>query len=112
MRSLSSIRAGGAAARARLSALAAGLLVASLAGCGGADSPTSAYTPRPTTIEIVTSPSGTSAAGLPLSAAPTFQVKDQNGAVMGGVAVSVSVTAGGGSVAGTPSATASARPTP
>ncbi|HKG92031.1 MAG TPA: leishmanolysin-related zinc metalloendopeptidase [Gemmatimonadaceae bacterium] len=86
--------------------------MASLAGCGGADSPTGADTPRPTTIEIVTSPSGTSAAGLPLSAAPTFQVKDQNGAAMGGVAVSVSVTAGGGSVAGTPSATASAGPTP
>ena len=51
-------------------------------------------------------------AGLPLAAAPTFSVKDANGDILGGVAITVAVTAGGGTLAGAPTTTIPGAPTP
>jgi hypothetical protein len=54
----------------------------------------------------------TGTAGLVLATSPTFTVKDASGAVMGGVAITVTVTAGGGTVTGAPTTTLSGSPTP
>jgi len=66
--------------------------------------------PQPTSIEVAGA-AATSAAGLPLATSPTFVVKDQNGAIMGGVAVSATVTAGGGTITGAPTTTVAGGPT-
>jgi hypothetical protein len=50
-------------------------------------------------------------AGLALTAAPTFAVKDASGKILGGVAVTVTVTAGGGTIANAPTSTTSGSPT-
>jgi Leishmanolysin len=46
-----------------------------------------------------------------MTASPTFSVKDASGNVLGGVSVTVAVTAGGGSLANAPTTTASGSPT-
>jgi hypothetical protein len=51
-------------------------------------------------------------AGLPLSASPTFVVKDGNGNTLGGVSVTIAVTAGGGTLPDAPTKTVSGTPTP
>ena len=56
-----------------------------------------------------TTPSAT--AGLALATAPTFSVKDGSGKILGGVAVTVTVTAGGGTIANAPTSTTSGSPT-
>lgn len=74
-----------------------------LAGCGDASAPRAV----PTAIEITTPPSGTATAGVVLPTSPAFVVKDQNGNAMAGVPVTVTVSAGGGSIANAPSTTSS-----
>jgi hypothetical protein len=65
----------------------------------------------PKSLEVNgTLPTGT--AGLVLATAPTFTVKDASGAVMGGVAITVTVTSGGGTLTGAPATTLSGSPTP
>jgi hypothetical protein len=65
----------------------------------------------PKSLEVNGSlPSGT--AGLVLATAPTFTVKDASGAVMGGVAITVTVTSGGGTLTAAPTTTLSGSPTP
>jgi hypothetical protein len=54
-------------------------------------------------------PTGT--AGLPLAVAPTFVVKDASGNTLGGVPLTIQVTAGGGTLAGSPGRTSSRSPT-
>jgi hypothetical protein len=58
---------------------------------------------------VTTVPTGT--AGLTLADAPTFSVKDGDGHILGGVAVTVAVTAGGGTLTGAPSTTTADAPT-
>lgn len=51
-------------------------------------------------------------AGVALAATPTFSVKDANSDILGGVAITVAVTAGGGTLAGAPTTTVAGAPTP
>ena len=51
---------------------------------------------------MVKAPGGPFYAGLPLPVAPEFVVKDQDGNSMAGVKVSITLVAGGGTLAGTP----------
>src|SRR5689334_10703475 len=78
--------------------LPAALTVLAL-GCGDSSSAPEA---RPTTIEMVKAPGGPFYAGLPLPVEPEFVVKDQNGNAMAGVKVTITVTAGGGTITGAP----------
>src|ERR1044072_1003251 len=71
-------------------------------GCGDSAGPSA----KPTSIEIVQAPGGPFFAGLPLPVEPTFVVKDQHGNPIGGVGVSISVTAGGGTVTSAPAKSA------
>ena len=73
-------------------------LVVSLSACGDSSGPKA----TPASIELSNEPTGTPAAGLPLSTAPTFVVKDKDGNPLGGVSVTISVTEGGGSIANAP----------
>src|SRR5687768_10216066 len=50
-------------------------------------------------------------AGLPLPAAPSFSVTDANGAILGGVPVTIAVTGGGGTLLGAPTSTVAGVPT-
>jgi hypothetical protein len=69
-----------------------------LGACGDSAGPSAI----PSSIEIIAAPSGSAAAGLPLATSPTFVVKDKDGKALSGVPVTITVTAGGGSVAGAP----------
>jgi hypothetical protein len=71
-------------------------------GCGDSSGPKA----RPTSIEIVQAAGGPFVAGLPVPVEPTFVVKDEKGNAMAGVSVSITVTAGGGTVTNAPSKTA------
>lgn len=51
-------------------------------------------------------------AGLTLTTAPTFSVKDASGSIMGGIAVTLTVTSGGGTLTNAPTTTAAGAPTP
>ncbi|MGH7605144.1 MAG: leishmanolysin-related zinc metalloendopeptidase [Gemmatimonadaceae bacterium] len=77
-------------------------LSVSLAACGG-----DSGGPRTlaAAIEITTQPDGIATAGLPLATSPVFVVKDQSGNGLGGLAVNVRVTAGGGSLVNAPTTT-------
>lgn len=89
----------------RISA-AALLLAAMVVACKETTAP-----PPPVSVAAsVSTLSGT--AGLPLPTAPSFSVKDANGNTLGGVAVSVTVTSGGGTLADPPAFTLSGGPTP
>jgi len=50
-------------------------------------------------------------AGLPLVTAPTFVVKDAGGSTLGGVAITITVTAGGGTLPDAPTKTSGGSPT-
>ncbi|MEO5902964.1 MAG: leishmanolysin-related zinc metalloendopeptidase [Gemmatimonadaceae bacterium] len=50
-------------------------------------------------------------AGLPLAIAPTFIVKDAGGSTLGGVGVTIAVTAGGGTIPDAPSKSSGGSPT-
>jgi hypothetical protein len=50
-------------------------------------------------------------AGLTLVTAPTFSVKAADGEILGGVAVTIAVTAGGGTLVGAPTTTTAGAPT-
>jgi hypothetical protein len=67
--------------------------------------------PPPASVEAsVSTPSGI--AGLPLAAVPSLSVRDASGNILGGVAISVAVTSGGGTLTNAPRATLSGAPTP
>ena len=83
--------------RAPLHIVVAGLAL-SLSACGDSSGPKA----TPASIELSNQPTGTPAAGLPLSTAPMFVVKDKDGNPLSGVSVTVSVSAGGGSIANAP----------
>jgi hypothetical protein len=51
-------------------------------------------------------------AGLALTATPTFSVKDAGGKILGGINITVAVTAGGGTLASSPASTLIGSPTP
>jgi Leishmanolysin len=82
--------------------LPAGLTALAL-GCGDSSSAPKA---KPTTIEVVKAPGGPFYAGLPLPVEPEFVVKDQDGNAMAGVKITVTVTAGGGTITGAPTQSA------
>ncbi|MEX2111304.1 MAG: leishmanolysin-related zinc metalloendopeptidase [Gemmatimonadaceae bacterium] len=73
-----------------------------LGGCGDASGPE----PTPTSVVIVTHAPSHATAGVALATSPTFVVKDQNGNGLGGVPVSVVVSAGGGTLINAPTVTA------
>ena len=77
------------------------LSVLALVGCDGDDPP------RPTTVE----PSDPPAAQVGTTVQPTFTLLDQNGEPLGGVPVTITVVAGGGTLTGSPTQT-EAGPTP
>jgi hypothetical protein len=52
----------------------------------------------------------TATAGLVMTTPPTFAVKDASGNILGGVAVTITVTAGGGTLASAPTVTVSGAP--
>ncbi len=82
--------------RFRPAALAA-ILVA-LAACSDSTAPKAVAT----TVELASATAATGTVGQNLVAAPTFVVKDQSGKVMSDVPVTVTVTTGGGTIAGAP----------
>nr|MBA3672069.1 hypothetical protein [Gemmatimonadaceae bacterium] len=79
-----------------------------LVACGADSTQPSA---RPTSIAPTTASTAAGTAGLALTSPPSFVVNDQNGTPLAGIAVSVAVTAGGGTISGAPAVTA-AGPTP
>jgi len=81
------------------------LIIGITLGCGDSSGPRA----KPTSIEIVQAPGGPFYAGLPVPVEPSFVVKDQNGNPIAGVSVSITVGAGGGTIANPP--TKSATPT-
>ena len=76
-----------------------------IAGCSGGTEPA-----VPSSISADVS-IATGTAGLPLASAPTFSVKDASGKTIGGVPITITVTAGGGTLANSPSTTSSGSPT-
>ena len=85
---------------------AAILLAVIVAACTDTTAP-----PPPASIAAsLSTPSGT--AGLSLAVAPSFSVKDAGGRTLGGVAISIAVTAGGGTLANAPTTTLAGGPTP
>ena len=85
------------------------LLIASfvVAGCGG--EPTVSRQPSSVVLDQTATLEGT--AGTVLTTAPTFVVRDQDGNPMSGVSVTVTVTAGGGTLTNAPTTTSDG-PTP
>lgn len=71
------------------------------AACGDSSGPKAVAT----SIEITTQPAPSASAGLPLTTAPAFVVKDQDGNPMSGASVTIAVTAGGGTIANNPTKT-------
>jgi Leishmanolysin/Bacterial Ig-like domain (group 1) len=67
--------------------------------------------PTPSSVEAANT-TASATAGLPVTAAPTFEVKDAGGKVLGGVGITVAVTAGGGTLSGIPTSTLAGAPTP
>ncbi|MFL5483539.1 MAG: leishmanolysin-related zinc metalloendopeptidase [Gemmatimonadaceae bacterium] len=78
------------------------LVIVITLGCGDSSGPRV----KPASIEIVQAPGGPFYAGLPLPVEPAFVVKDQNGNPIAGVALSISVSAGGGTVTNAPAKSA------
>ena len=86
----------------------AGIAVA-LVACSGGEV---AGPPKPTSVAPTQATLADAIAGLPLGASPTFVVKDGSGNTLGGVAITVTVTAGGGTITGAPTSSVSGSPTP
>nr|MBA2687854.1 hypothetical protein [Gemmatimonadaceae bacterium] len=84
----------------RKSSLLAGLF---FMACGGKD----AIGPSaiPTTVALANGAPQSAIAGSVVTPALTFSVKDQNGNPLAGVPVTITVTAGGGSITGAPTTT-------
>jgi hypothetical protein len=80
--------------------LTAVLIVFAL-GCGDSSGPKA----KPTSIAIVQAPGGPFFAGLPVPVEPSFVVKDEKGNPMAGVSVSITVSAGGGTLTSAPTKT-------
>jgi hypothetical protein len=83
----------------------AAVIAVTMSGCSGGTEPA-----VPSSIDAG-SPTPSATAGLALTSAPTFSVKDGSGKILGGVAVTVAVTAGGGTIANAPTSTGSGSPT-
>jgi len=84
---------------------AAILLAVLVAACKDTTAP-----PPPASIApSVAALSGT--AGLPLSSAPSFSVRDASGNILGGVPVTITVTSGGGTLLNAPTSTVAGVPT-
>lgn len=75
-------------------------LLASFVAAAACSEPTASRQPQSVTPDQSATLEGT--AGTVLTTAPTFVVKDRNGNAMGGVGVTVTVTAGGGTLTGAP----------
>ena len=89
--------------RARL--VSAAVIAYAISGCTGGTEPA-----VPASIAAdVSLPTAT--AGLALATAPTFSVKDATGKTIGGVPITINVTAGGGTLANSPTTTATGSPT-
>ncbi len=84
----------------RKSSLLAGLF---FMACGGKD--TSGPSAVPTTVALANGGPQSAVAGSVVTPALTFSVKDQNGNPLAGVPVTITVTAGGGSITGAPTTT-------
>ena len=82
------------------------LVAATLVACSESTSP-----PRPSSVapDAATATEGT--AGTVLSPAPSIVVKDQNGNILGGVPITVTVTSGGGTLANPATTTVAGGPT-
>ena len=78
------------------------LVIVITLGCGDSSGPRA----KPVSIDIVRAPGGPFYAGLPLPVEPAFVVKDQNGNPIAGVSVSITVSAGGGTVSNAPAKSA------
>lgn len=76
------------------------IALAAVAACSGGDGGTEP--PKPASVQAVSATAPTATVGTALSVSPTFTVKDAGGSTLGGVAVSVVVSSGGGSLAGAP----------
>lgn len=87
--------------------LAAVLSLSSLAaaGCASGDSGEPPATPA-SVVAVSPNPVPAAPVAFALAAAPAFEVRDAGGDPIAGVAVSVAVTSGGGSLAGAPSTSA------
>lgn len=68
--------------------------------------------PRPASINATDANPPTATAGLVVPTPPTFAVKDAGGNILGGVQVTVTVTAGGGTLVNAPAQTVTGGPTP
>lgn len=88
---------------------ACAILAAGAFAAGCKDS-TGSVTPASITADAIIAAEGS--AGLVLTTIPTFTVRDAEGNVLGGVRVSISVTAGGGVLTDAPTETRSGGPTP
>lgn len=82
------------------------LAAIAVAGCSESTPPATPASVSPSQSVAV---DGT--AGLPLAIAPTFVVKDAGGSILGGVAVTIVVTAGGGTIPDAPAKTSGGSPT-
>lgn len=67
---------------------------------------------RPASINATDTNAPTATAGIVVTNGPTFQVKDASGNILGGVPVTITVTAGGGTLTNAPSQTIAGAPTP
>ncbi len=75
--------------------------------CGESTGP-----PKPSSIATDATTIADGTAGIVLTPQPSFVVKDGNGNTLGGVSVTITVTAGGGTLANAPTQTTSGGPTP
>lgn len=91
----------------RKSPLFAALVLATVGStaCGKESSGPAA--PVPSSVALSTSPVQSAVVGSVVSPGLTFSVKDQNGNSLAGIPVTVTVTAGGGTLTGAPTTTAS-----
>lgn len=87
--------------------VAAGVAAMFLAACGKDSSGPSAV---PTSVSVADGTAMTATVGTVVTPAPTFTVKDQSGNPLAGVPITITVTAGGGTLTGSPTTT-SAGPT-
>ena len=71
-----------------------------VSACSGGDGGTEP--PRPSSVQAVSATIPTATVGTALATSPTFTVKDAAGSTLGGIAVSVVVSSGGGSLVGAP----------
>ena len=75
-----------------------------VSACSGGDSGTAP--PKPASVQAVSATIPTATVGAALATSPTFTVKDAGGSTLGGIAVSVVVSSGGGTLVGAPTKSA------